>query len=316
MGEGNQFEDFKCDFSYGRLSGRCICLMFVLYQDRKSGRRSSYLWIYHAKYVNSPLFFTLIAPLTSLRQPQLENRRRRKRGRPCPNHLFQRKKSDQSWWFFNAFGAILGPNVFSWMRVLCQVQWVSIIYGRLLISNLNSNVRGACGEIVVLKGKSGQNLLNPLIAEQNFEYKMSNVWDKPSYVLISFLSVDFFFGCWLDVTFFKGIGFCTVLPGAFSAYHYIALRNDSTDEGPLQTCFLGESMVISLFLFRPNICWLCCSTAQGLIFLLLTCTSLRIVSIVGNSSLRGWILDPALWNRRTLLLYGCTRSSQFLLLRS
>jgi len=38
-------------------------------------------------------------------------------------------------------------------------------------------------------------------------------------------------------------GYITVLPGAFSAYRYIALQNDSTGEGPLQKYFLGESMV-------------------------------------------------------------------------
>ena len=45
-----------------------------------------------------------------------------------------------------------------------------------------------------------------------------------------------------------------------------------------------------------------CSTAQALIFLLLTCTSLRIVSFVGNSSLRGVDLGSCtMWNRLTLL---------------
>ena len=37
---------------------------------------------------------------------------------------------------------------------------------------------GACGEIhAMIKG--GKKLLNPLIATQNFEYKMSNILDKP-----------------------------------------------------------------------------------------------------------------------------------------
>lgn len=38
-------------------------------------------------------------------------------------------------------------------------------------------------------------------------------------------------------------GYITVLPGAFSAYRYIALQNDTTGEGPLQKYFLGEKMV-------------------------------------------------------------------------
>jgi chitin synthase len=60
-----------------------------------------------------------------------------------------------------------------------------------------------------------------LVAAQNFEYKMSNILDKP-----------------LESVF----GYITVLPGAFSAYRYIALQNDSVGEGPLQKYFLGEKM--------------------------------------------------------------------------
>jgi len=45
-------------------------------------------------------------------------------------------------------------------------------------------------------------------------------------------------------------GYITVLPGAFSAYRYIALQNDSTGEGPLQKYFLGETMVRVLSLLR------------------------------------------------------------------
>lgn len=36
-------------------------------------------------------------------------------------------------------------------------------------------------------------------------------------------------------------GYITVLPGAFSAYRYIALQNDVSGQGPLQKYFLGET---------------------------------------------------------------------------
>ena len=69
--------------------------------------------------------------------------------------------------------------------------------------------------------ESGKKLYNPLVATQNFEYKMSNILDKP-----------------LESAF----GFISVLPGAFSAYRYVALQNDKNGEGPLEKYFKGETM--------------------------------------------------------------------------
>ena len=130
------------------------------------------------------------------------------------------KKINSHRWFFNAFGPILQPNVCVLLDVGTMPGPTSI-YHLWKAFDINSNVGGACGEIVALKGKYGQNLLNPLVASQNFEYKMSNILDKP-----------------LESVF----GYITVLPGAFSAYRYIALQNDATGEGPLHKYFLGEKM--------------------------------------------------------------------------
>ena len=87
--------------------------------------------------------------------------------------------------------------------------------------DINSDVGSACGKIVALKGKYGQYLINPLVATQNFKYKMSNILDKP-----------------LESVF----RYITVLLGAFSAYWYITLQTDTMGEGPLQKYFLGEKM--------------------------------------------------------------------------
>ncbi|EIW81631.1 glycosyltransferase family 2 protein [Coniophora puteana RWD-64-598 SS2] len=130
------------------------------------------------------------------------------------------KKINSHRWFFNAFGPILMPNVCILLDVGTMPGPTSI-YHLWKSFDINSNVGGACGEIVALKGKYGQYLLNPLVAAQNFEYKMSNILDKP-----------------LESVF----GYITVLPGAFSAYRYIALQNDAMGEGPLQKYFLGEKM--------------------------------------------------------------------------
>ncbi|KGM91813.1 chitin synthase C [Paracoccidioides brasiliensis Pb18] len=79
---------------------------------------------------------------------------------------------------------------------------------------------GACGEIKAMLSH-GKRLINPLVAAQNFEYKMSNILDKP-----------------LESAF----GFISVLPGAFSAYRYVALQNDKNGQGPLEKYFAGEKM--------------------------------------------------------------------------
>jgi chitin synthase len=85
----------------------------------------------------------------------------------------------------------------------------------------SKSLGGCCGEITVDLGRGCGNLINPLVAAQNFEYKMSNILDKP-----------------LESVF----GYISVLPGAFSAYRYRALLNGPDGKGPLQAYFLGEKM--------------------------------------------------------------------------
>ncbi|KAG8919708.1 Chitin synthase, class 1 [Tulasnella sp. 417] len=82
------------------------------------------------------------------------------------------KKINSHRWFFNAFGPVLLPNVCVLLDVGTMPGPTSI-YHLWKAFDINSNVGGACGEIVALKGKYGLNLLNPLVAAQNFEYKMT-----------------------------------------------------------------------------------------------------------------------------------------------
>jgi len=55
--------------------------------------------------------------------------------------------------------------------------------------DINSDVGGACGEIITLMGMYGQYLINALVATRNFEYKMSNILDKPLESMFRYIAV-------------------------------------------------------------------------------------------------------------------------------
>ncbi|KAG6883388.1 hypothetical protein C0993_006453, partial [Termitomyces sp. T159_Od127] len=159
------------------------------------------------------------------------------------------KKINSHRWLFNAVGKMLNvsftifrpihpPAHFSRSRSQPEVCVLidagtkpghkSIYYLWEAFHN-DPNLGGCCGEIhAMLKG--GKKLLNPLVAAQNFEYKMSNILDKP-----------------LESSF----GYVSVLPGAFSAYRYrylsplnvLSLSDalDSAIQGrPLEQYFHGD----------------------------------------------------------------------------
>ncbi|PLB50580.1 chitin synthase B [Aspergillus steynii IBT 23096] len=131
-----------------------------------------------------------------------------------------KKKLNSHRWFFNAVGRALQPNICVLLDVGTKPD-PTALYHLWKAFDQDSNVAGAAGEIKAGKGKGMLGLLNPLVASQNFEYKMSNILDKP-----------------LESVF----GYITVLPGALSAYRFFALQNDAEGNGPLNQYFKGETL--------------------------------------------------------------------------
>ncbi|KAM0753153.1 chitin synthase [Meredithblackwellia eburnea MCA 4105] len=123
------------------------------------------------------------------------------------------KKINSHRWLFNAVGSHLHPEVVCLLDAGTKPGRRSIYYLWEAFYH-NKDLGGACGEIHAMLGKKGKKLRNPLVAAQNFEYKISNILDKP-----------------LESAF----GYVSVLPGAFSCYRFAAIQGR-----PLTQYFHGD----------------------------------------------------------------------------
>lgn len=80
--------------------------------------------------------------------------------------------------------------------------------------------------------KGGKKLLNPLVAAQNFEYKMSNILGAFLIILLEVYSIERYPP---DKPLESSFGYVSVLPGAFSAYRFRAILGR-----PLEQYFHGD----------------------------------------------------------------------------
>ncbi|ODV81131.1 glycosyltransferase family 2 protein [Suhomyces tanzawaensis NRRL Y-17324] len=127
------------------------------------------------------------------------------------------KKINSHRWCFQALGQVLDPKIVILLDAGTQPSGKAL-YHLWKEFDRDAQVAGACGEIKASLSKR-QILTNPIVYGQNFEYKISNILDKPTESVFGFISV---------------------LPGAFSAYRYVALQNDVNGKGPLEKYFKGE----------------------------------------------------------------------------
>jgi chitin synthase len=123
-------------------------------------------------------------------------------------------KLDSHMWYFNAFADQIRPTYCILIDVGTQPRRRAI-YKLYRAMETNRRIAGVCGEIAAYK----PNYINPVVAAQVFEYKISHILDKS-----------------LESTY----GFITVLPGAFSAYRFEAIAEED-GKGPLVEYFKSST---------------------------------------------------------------------------
>jgi chitin synthase len=135
-------------------------------------------------------------------------------------------KLDSHLWFFNAFADQVIPKYTFLLDVGTQ-PLPRALFKLYRCMETNDRIAGVCGEIACWN----PNYINPVVAAQHFEYKVSHILDKA-----------------LESSF----GFISVLPGAFSAYRYEAIK-EKDSKGPLVEYFQSiTTPMVELGAFKAN----------------------------------------------------------------
>ncbi|PNP85083.1 hypothetical protein FNYG_01608 [Fusarium nygamai] len=129
-------------------------------------------------------------------------------------------------WLYNGFAKVLDPNITVHLDVGTKLGMLAL-YKLWKEFDREPMLAAACGEISCSLGGNWMNILNPIVAAQNFEYKV---------------------GFQLDRTFESATGFLSLLQGACSAYRYVGSAGK-----PLEDMLLGDPTWIQGREIRPSL---------------------------------------------------------------